>query len=68
MGTMTIEAAGELADKLAWAAYMTHHLLDGIDLQLSGNERARLSQQAKDYEQSAVKVSMRMKAALEEAK
>ena len=35
---------------------MTHCLLDGVDLGLSGEETARLSKQAQEYEQEAVDI------------
>lgn len=40
----------ELGCRLAWAAYMTHCLLDGIDLRLHEEDRKRLVEQAKEDE------------------
>jgi len=45
----------ELAGYLAWAAYMTHNLLDGVDLRLTDEEKKRLSKQAQEYEKIGAK-------------
>lgn len=54
MDKITMHGVGS---KLAWAAYMTHCLLDGIELNLSDEDKLRLSGQAKEYEKYGVEVA-----------
>ncbi|MCK5606923.1 hypothetical protein KAR91_33785 [Candidatus Pacearchaeota archaeon] len=55
----TAELLRDLAGKLAWSAYMTHNLLDGLDLGLIEEDKKRLSLQAQEYEILGAKHSVK---------